>query len=322
MKTLFAVLICVAVSSVAQEPIKSRCLSSICLGDDLVKLSGMKLPWLDPEEVHKDFEAKHLGGVKYHRQPERIAPDWITRNYRGVTPEQRALLISAFMVGASDGSFYEYGGPARDLLPPPLNQGAAATPYITASQSTIDTLKGVTVCAGLPVLGVIKSESYTTSVFLWPENGRLVVVRLSRAWVTNVPKDAISSQQIKMTNDQIMDLSTQIGQTYYSGTWKRDGTNARASDSETVAYFAVRQTWGNQPVPEVILTLYTKSFAAYQGNEAPPIQRVGNMPVRVPIVKNPMMDVDIQFGLANQDAEAFGAKLPACTVSATRLPVN
>lgn len=330
MKTILrfvAVLICVVLPRVApaddNNTIKSRCFSDVCLGDDLAKLTGMTIPWMDLD-YNKDLVTKKKsglpnGGGQIHQDPEAL--NRIASVYRGL-PAEQINILGRFYIGGfgSSGGFMSEGTVARSLLPGPMNNGAGP-PYLIATQGTLNALKASpALCGALPVVGMFKSEGGNlTTVFLWPEGGKLVVSRLSRIWVPTFPPETSNTQRNQLIANQFSDLMKDIGRTY-GGAWRNDGDLHAASDPYTVMYFSEGHWDNSGPRPNIsgaILTLYTHSLAAYQGS-GQPVGRIGT----VRVVTNPTMDVNIDFDRATKDVEVAGANLPACAVGSVRMPLN
>ena len=222
-------------------PFKSRCFSDVCLGDDLAKLDSLKISWLGSAFALGDRTA-----------PRGNMLQGIAAAFRGLNEADRKTLASAltnsFIYGKGS-DYSEY----KDLIP------GGTFDYIVISADTLIPLNRATPCAVLPVLGVFKSQNgHYTSVLLMPENGKLTVVRIVRRWVLEAPAGASEVQQVQAIRHQLDDLSNQIGETFGGG-WQRGAEfESMRVSADTVGYFNINR--GAHPK----LTLYTRSFAAYQ----------------------------------------------------------
>lgn len=282
-------------------PFKSRCFSDVCLGDDLAKLSNLKIPWLGSELISakKLEQGVALGNENRGKEHTRSAKgvrfvQIVDASYRGLSEADQVTLASAltppFTGFASDLNY-------RMLVP------SSGFDYIVASAEVLNTMNRATVCAVLPALGVFRSESgYETSVLLVPENGKMAVARIARRWTLNVPGNASNVQQSQAISQQIAELRKQISETY-GGHW----INQAAVSDDTVAYY------DESDIRHPRLTLYTRSFAAYQLLYDGTFQTKAEQRDQ----NRGSVEAKIHWGKVSEFMDAHLATMPGCEIKPT-----
>ena len=236
----------------------SRCFSEVCLGDDVAKLSSLRIAWLaeDFKSPNKLDQERYASQQRRKLSPEKLQS--INAAFRGLSQIEQEILASAKSRGEAGNDnpspdYFNY----KNLVP------FGRFDYVAINTDVLNALKGAAPCVTVPIIGAFKSESGNyTSVMLLPENGKLVVTRIARKWVLDVPRNASSIQQTQIVSQELNQLGTQIGESYVKQ-WIADDRHLPVSASmavsdDAVAYF----NWDDTTQPT--LTFYDRSIAAYQ----------------------------------------------------------
>jgi len=278
--------------------LKTRCLSSVCIGDDITKTALAKVTWIAlpfvKENIDRYTSAPNI--IRYQRDPKtgqtvktpapkaEYLPSFLTPGLSGSSGMKANVAISQSFRGLTE----------NDVIRLALHVGAGGVgPFETTRHQifnakdpgpdgiaiTLESLallrKATAVCGTVPLLGMFKSESgYDTTVLMLPENGKYVVVGLHRFFSFQVPNNATPEQRNSLYSNMYRQLVGQLNatfgnyfvaaakNTYYAGA-PLMAVGTVVSDSEAVAYL------NSGEVGEPILSLLKKSFENFDKNRQP-----------------------------------------------------
>jgi hypothetical protein len=242
-------------------PFKSLCFSNVCLGDDLTKISALRITSWFSEENQRKQPPTPRSGVVYHQsapRPRPVSPaniKMVQKAFLGLTEADYRVLASSVPSGGSLNQDIQL------FLPPVL--------FVELNDATLPLLRKALTCTALPVHGIFKSESgHYTSVLLLSDHGKLRVVKTARKWMPAFQETTTDTQKAQISSQQLNELWKQIIETY-GGDWHNNGgtvqrtTNFTAKSDDAVAYFDTRD------MAHPVMTLYASAFSQFTKSNDP-----------------------------------------------------
>ena len=257
--------------------LKSRCLSGICIGDDIAKIAFAKTAWVPMTSVKEAIDrytrnlaygrGAQTGQTAKSRMPKNTREmELVSQVFRNLSESEATTLALHF---GTSRPFSTSGHEIFDANNPGLRG-------ISVTTESIALLKKATVCALLPVLGMFRSESgYDTTVLMLPENGKYVVVGLHRFFEFKVPANATPQQSDSLYFEMYKALVDRLNESfgdyfiptarnsYYAGAPITTVGTVVTSDPDAIAYLDPND------VKEPVFALLKQSFARFDLNRRP-----------------------------------------------------
>jgi len=276
----------------------TRCLSSVCIGDDIEKISLARVTWIAlpfvKENIDRYTRAPNI--MRYQRDPKtgqsvktaaprnQYIPSFLTPGLSGSSGVKADIAISQSFRGLTDNDVIRLAlhvgtggvGPSEATRHQIFNANDPGPDGIAITPESLALLRKPTaVCGTIPVLGMFRSESgYDTTVLLLPEDGKYVVVGIHRFYEFKVPDNTTPEQRSSLYSNMYRQLVDQLNDTfgnyfvaaaknpYYAGA-PLMAVGTVVSDSEAVAYL------NSGEVKEPVFSLLKRSFAKFDKNLQP-----------------------------------------------------